>query len=150
MTVEENRTQLHVDIEHVKNEIDNIQKLISKLDITIDKMSDIATDISKLLAVQEVRMTAVEKSTTDNSIRLSRSIEKSSVDFREVYEKLQIIESRIDEKIENRRHSNAIVIKELEKKVLQNEKFLWVFSGAAVVIGFLVSKLSNILPRLFM
>jgi len=60
----ENSVETEVAI--IKRDIEQLNTVIGKLDLTIEKLSDIATSINRMLAVQESRVDSQEKSLSQN------------------------------------------------------------------------------------
>ena len=47
-------------------DVEQLERIVEKLDSSIDKLTEVSANISKLLAVQEQRMNNIEKDTDQN------------------------------------------------------------------------------------
>jgi cell division protein ZapA (FtsZ GTPase activity inhibitor) len=122
-------------------ELKSLERIVEKLDDSIDKLTEVSSNISKLLAVQEQRMNTIEKDTDRNQddIRhiygkldtmtkdLSDKIDQSMKNSAEGHERIMI---RVDEKV-----------KALDARVKVLEVWRWLVIGGALVVGYLVNKL---------
>lgn len=53
MPFEEESTNIHTDIAVMKKEVEGLQKVVEKLDVTIDKLSDLTTSLDKMVLMQQ-------------------------------------------------------------------------------------------------
>lgn len=140
----------------LETEVAQMSELFTKLDTTIDRMTDISNSINQMLVVHEQKIQQNAEDTED----LFHLTEKRRI---ENDEQLRELHSRITTNgKETRQEMNANVIKimhaiseikdvmlerekvirneqsDLEKRINDLEKKNWFFMGGAAVIGFLV------------
>ena len=53
MAFEEESTTIHTDIAVMKKEVEGLQKVVEKLDVTIDKLSDLTTSLDRMVLMQQ-------------------------------------------------------------------------------------------------
>jgi hypothetical protein len=127
--------------------------LVDRLDTTIDKLTEVSTALSQLIAVHESKLSAQEvitKQTTD-------LVEKRRI---EMEEKLQFLHARISSgekelgtKIEDQYDELMVEIKEmraesvsqhnaLSDRITSMEKWHWIVVGGAVVVGTFISQVN--------
>lgn len=131
-------TDLQTEIALVKRDIDQLNTVIGKLDLTIEKLSDIATSINRMLAVQETRVDSQEKSLSQNveiiHDRISDHREEVSVEIEKSHSKIMSeIKALRNDQQEHHKHMN--------ERLNKLEQWRWTVIGGAVVIGYLASKL---------
>lgn len=136
----------------VKTNVDQMAMLVDRLDIAIEKMSEVSTSITQLLAVHDTKITTQErqleevfglldKRRDENELR-SQTLHKRISDLREdmsrdnkeqhseMLKEMKNISRRMDETIER-----------LDSRVTTLERWKWIMMGGAVVIGFLLARL---------
>ena len=122
-------------------ELKSLERIVEKLDDSIDKLTEVSSNISKLLAVQEQRMNTIEKDTGRNQD-----------DIRHLYSKLDIMTKDLSDKIDQSMKNSADgherimlrvdeKVKALDARVKVLEVWRWLVIGGAVAIGYLVNKL---------
>ena len=128
-------TQLQV----LKNEVEQVASVNTKLDNAIDKLTDISGGIKSMLAVHEEKLSKQEE--IDKAIfnlLENRRVESDS--------KFEDIHSRLNKSVENLREEVELSEKRLMceiKSLASNldgrigvfEKYRWIIIGAAIVLG---------------
>lgn len=138
------------DISYLKQDMAKVGLLVDRLDVTIDKLTEVSTNISQLLAVHETKITSQEvliKQTTD-------LMEKRR---QETEDKLQLIHGRIssgekelESKIDSQYDEIMKELKDMRKESSEQhstlssritllEKLVWIAVGAAAILGALIS-----------
>lgn len=133
-------------VSYLQQDMAKVGMLVDRLDTTIDKLTDISTNISQLLAVHETKLSAQEII----SKQTAELVEKRRV---ETDEKLQTLHGRISsgekeltEKIDNQYDDIISELKEMRKesteqhnklsaRITTMEKWMWTVIGGAIVIG---------------
>lgn len=143
--------ELNLQVAQLRNDMAQINVLVDRLDITIAKLTEVSTSVSQLLAVQGNRLDQQEKSSNQIAYLLEKRKD-------EMLESLEILHKRINttekdyqadiEKLEEKilveikgiREENKHMHAALNKKIVELEKWMWVVTGGAAVVGFLLSK----------
>lgn len=123
------------------NDVEQLERIVEKLDSSIDKLTEVSANISKLLAVQEQRMNTIEKDT-----------DRNQDDIRHIYGKLDLmtkdLSDKIDQSMKNSAEGHERImlrvdekIKGLDARVKVLEVWRWLVIGGALAIGYLVNKL---------
>lgn len=136
---------VRTDVEILKKDVQNVQGLLSRLDLAIDKIADASNGISKILAVHENKI----RETSDSLVERKRLAEKE----------VELLHKRISEKdaetkaFAEERHASLMEFLEdhderstaamlsLDKRVVSLEKWKWAVVGGATVVGFLLAKM---------
>lgn len=93
----------------LEEKVFNMVEVISKLDDTIDKLSDLSVSVSKMLAVHEEKLEFARESAAETA------------------KDIQDLESRVEEKLEN----NSSRIRSLERR-------MWMGLGVILAVGILL------------
>ena len=133
-------------------DIKALEKIVEKLDDSIEKLTEVNNNIGKLLAVHEERMNNIEKQTdrADDDIRDLH--EKINTLSRDLMEKMDSLDDSFDKKMAKQAESSTKQhldiqrgvenkIDNLAERISQLEKWKYFVIGAAAVIGYLVKYL---------
>ena len=133
---------LKTDIEVLKISMSQMSTLISRIDMTIDKLSEVSNGINRMIAVHESRLSQQEDITRE----IFNIIEQRRVEFNTAMNKLK-------EDIEtDAERSHEVLVKKIDDltesvEVLNRWRYLVV--GAAVAVGAILSeKLPTVLKIL--
>ena len=128
-----NVTDLRVEIEGIKKDLQNVSNINERLDTAIEKLTDVSSSIKSMLAVHEEKITKQEK--TDDIIFekiKDRADEIDSV-YRELQREINQVERRLLIEIKALRN-------DIGSRVSMLEKLRWILLGATIVIVFLLTK----------
>jgi ABC-type transporter Mla subunit MlaD len=122
------------------NELEQLERIVLKLDDSIDKLTEVSANISKLLAVQEQRMNTIEKDT-----------DRNQDDIRHLYGKLDSVTKTLSDKIDESMKNSSIGHEKIQKALdekLENydnrikvlEMWRWLIIGGAFAAMWFVNK----------
>jgi DNA repair exonuclease SbcCD ATPase subunit len=137
----------------LQRDVAQIDTLVERLDITIEKLTEVSSTVSQLLAVQGSRLEFQEKvqerlekmfeerrGETEKNIKdLYVRIEKVDKDLQEDMEQTY---SKIAEKIEQHRKESTEQHKVLNDRITRMEKWMWMLIGGAVVLSTLFNHIN--------
>lgn len=158
-----NNSKLQDEVSNLKSDMSKVGVLVDRLDTTIDKLTEVSTSISLLLAVHENKITSQE------------TILKQTVDLveqrrKETEEKIQLVHDRVSDldkkfgqKLDNQHRELMAELKQMQinstkqhqqiddtlgVRISRIEKWMWGLIGAGLVIGFLFEKviIPTVLP----
>ena len=123
------------------SDVEQLERIVEKLDHSIDKLTEVSSNISKLLAVQEQRMNNLEKDS-----------DRNQDDIRHLYGKLDDLSknlcAKIDQSMKNSAEGHEKImnkvdekVKALDARVKVLEVWRWLVIGGALAIGYLINKL---------
>ena len=127
------QTEIKVDIESLKKDIENINNIQGRLDTAIDKLTDVSTSIKSMLAVHEEKIQRQEQ--VDDIIFRKLKERDSEVDdiFRALQREMDQVEKRLLNEIRSLRN-------DLTGRVGVLEKYRWIILGGVLAIGWVLSK----------
>lgn len=144
-----------IEIELLKKDVNIITNLCEKFDQTIDKMQEIASNLSKMVSLQEQRIESQEAVTKEvQSILEMRRIEHNN-DIKELHSRITTVNRELSDKIED---TERTILKELHdmREELKTDKTtfadrlgkveIWKYTmvGALMVITWIAAKVDII------
>ena len=134
-------TEIKVDIESLRKDIENVNTINGRIDTAIDRLTDVSTSIKSMLAVHEEKITRQEKIDEVIFDKLKDRADEISDVYRELKKDVEMSEKRL-----------LIEIKSLKNNIGARvgvlEKYRWIIIGGAIVIGWILSK--NFMPIIHM
>ena len=137
----ENITDIKIQLESLRKEVENVNTINSRIDTAIDKLTDVSTSIKSMLAVHEEKISQQEKidEVIFNKIR-ERADEIERVN-RELTDHINLTEKRLLNEIKSLRN-------DIGDRVGTLEKYKWLILGGFISVGWILSK--NLMPLLHM
>ena len=134
-------TEIKVDIESLRKDIENVNTINGRIDTAIDKLTDVSTSVKSMLAVHEQKLDQSEKvdEVIFNKIR-ERADEIERVN-RELTDHINLTEKRLLNEIKSLRN-------DIGDRVGTLEKYKWLILGGFISVGWILSK--NLMPLLHM
>lgn len=136
----------------IESEVEVLKSVVTKLDASIEKISQVSSDIGKLLAVHEQRIDQLEKTDSRRMDDIKEIHSRITTGNRELMDKIDDMESKIYERMtksaeaatnQHKDIQNEISaeIKGLETRIDTLERWKWTMLGGAAAIGYLISHL---------
>lgn len=125
--------------------IEVCEKRLDRLEDAIEKLTEISSDLNKMLAVQEQRLSQQEKSISGVEISLEKRRIELDEKLNEVYRTMREEDKNIISKLEDIRIEHAKQHEELSDKINYIQKIMWTYMGAFSVILFLISNGSKVI-----
>ena len=148
------------DIENLKTEIALLKKdaktgelIHQRLEIAIDKLSEIVISCKQILAQQEQKLQKAEQTDDDIFVTLESRRKEWDSDLKELHSR---ITSNTRELRDNQYNLEAKLLNEirmvrtqLSERVGVLEKWRWLIIGGSIIIGLLISNPESMLMQLF-
>jgi hypothetical protein len=134
-------TEIRVDIESLRKDIENVNTINGRIDTAIDKLTDVSTSIKSMLAVHEEKITRQEKIDEIIFEKLKDRADEISDVYRELKKDVEMSEKRLLIEIKSLKN-------DIGARVGVLEKYRWIIIGGAIVIGWILSK--NFMPIVHM
>jgi len=129
---ENGHTDIKVQIEGLKKDIENAQNINQRLDTAIDKLTDVSTSIKSMLAVHEEKLQRQEQI---DEVIFDKIRERGS-EIDQVYRDLQKEITGVEKRL-------LVEIKSLKldigNRVSMLEKYKWIILGGSIVVGWILS-----------
>ena len=134
-------TEIKVDIESLRKDIENMGTIHNRLDTAIDKLTDVSTSIKSMLAVHEEKIARQEKIDEIIFDKLKDRADEISDVYRELKKDVEMSEKRLLIEIKSLKN-------DIGARVGVLERYKWLILGGAIVIGWIMSK--NLMPLIHM
>ena len=134
-------TDIKVDIESLRKDIENVNTIHNRLDTAIDRLTEVSTSIKSMLAVHEEKITRQEKIDEIIFDKLKDRADEISDVYRELKKDVEMSEKRLLIEIKSLKN-------DIGARVGVLEKYRWVILGGAIVVGWIMSK--NLMPLIHM
>ncbi len=129
---ENGTTDIKVQIAGLKKDIENVNTLNGRLDLAIEKLTDVSTSIKQMLAVHEEKISRQEQIDEIIFEKLKERAGEIDQVHRDLTKEIQQVEKRL-----------LIEIKQLKVdiggRVGTLEKYKWLILGGAIVVGWILS-----------
>ena len=131
--MENGTTDIKVQLESLRKDIESVNSIQGRLDTAIDKLTDVSTSIKSMLAVHEEKIQRQEQI----DVVIFNKLKDRADEIDNVYRDLQREISQTEKRL-------LIEIKSLKNDIGSRvgvlEKWRWLILGGAIVIGWVLSK----------
>ena len=143
-------TELETKVEILRKELDNQKRIYNRLDVAIEKLTDVSNSIHRMLAVheekiakQEEKMLQTETERDNRGTELSKRIDA-------LHNRLtDTVKEIIDSNLEHHRDLNKRIERisySISSRVGVLEKWRHIIIGSAIVVGFILNKFISFSP----
>ncbi len=140
---------LHQTVENLKHDMTKIGVLVDRLDITIEKLTEVSTNVSHLLTIQGSRLEYQEKNHDRLQLLIEErrretgdSLEKLEKKIEKVEEEAQAAISDTEETIISKLGSLETLVRDQSTKITKIEQYLWIGMGVIAVILYVLDKIN--------
>lgn len=126
-------TDIKVQLESLRKDIENSTSIQSRLDTAIDKLTDVSTSIKSMLAVHEEKIQRQEH--VDDIIFDKLKARQDEINHiqKDLTDRIELSEKRLLCEIKTIRN-------DIGDRVSMLEKWKWLILGGSVVVGWILSK----------
>lgn len=135
-----------------ETDLEVLKVVVSKIDESLDKMTQVSTDLGKIIAVHEQRLSRLENDHEDRDQDLKVLHKRITELFGDMSDKLHAMEDRLDLKYQkqqiNAQAQHNEIQKELQKDISELsqrlralENWRWWMMGIGVGFGVVLAKL---------
>ena len=133
MINENGTTDIKVQIEGLRKDIESVNHLNTRLDTAIEKLTDVSTSIKSMLAVHEEKINRQEQ--IDEIIFDKLKERANEIDMLQQHFKQEM--ASVERRLLNEIKSIKL---DIGARVGILEKYRWIIMGGAIVVGFILSK----------
>jgi len=140
--------ELETEVKLLKKELQDQAKIHSRLDIAIEKLTDVSNSIHRMLAVHEEKISRQEESIIEAEQKLEVRRSELSVKIDELHSRIttntkEIMTAAASQHTQQNREIQKIK-DELAARVGVLEKWRHVLIGCSIVAGFILHKMVNL------
>jgi septation ring formation regulator EzrA len=142
--------KLAEDVSYLSRDMAVVNTLVGRLDTTIDKLTDISSSVSNLLAVHETKLSTQEiiskqlsdlvearRVETDDKVQLLH--ERISSGERELKESIDDQYDELMKEIKEMRAESTVQHNTLSDRITAMEKWMWTVIGGAAIVGGIIT-----------
>jgi DNA repair exonuclease SbcCD ATPase subunit len=140
--------ELETEVKLLKKELQDQAKIHSRLDIAIEKLTDVSNSIHRMLAVHEEKISRQEESIIEAEQKLEVRRSELSVKIDELHSRIttntkEIMTAAASQHTQQNREIQKIK-EEITARVGVLEKWRHVLIGCSIVAGFILHKMVNL------
>ena len=129
---------INTEVALLKKEVSDIKVIFSRLDIAIEKITDVSSCVNRMLAVHEEKIANAEEAQM-------RANTEFTHDIKELHSRVTSNYKELTEMITMQHKEQALHIQQLQNdlngRVGILEKWRWLIIGGAIVVGFALQKM---------
>jgi len=131
---------LETEVKILKKELEDQKKIHDRLDIAIEKLTDVSNSIHRMLAVHEEKLSRQEESIESRRVEISSQI--SELHSRVTTNTKEIMTSATAQH-DNQNKEIQKIREDLNNRIGVLEKWRHVLMGCSIVAGFILHKFMN-------
>ena len=142
--------KLSEDVSYLSRDMAVVNTLVGRLDTTIDKLTDISSSVSNLLAVHETKLTSqeiiskqlsdlVEARRVETDDKLQILHERISSGERELKENIDDQYDELMKEIKEMRAESTVQHNTLSDRITTMEKWMWTVLGGSAIVGGIIA-----------
>jgi gas vesicle protein len=129
---------LSTEVELLKREVGSMNVIHGRLDMAIEKLTEVSNCINRMLAVHEERISQQEESQ-------HRAAQEFTSDIKELHSRITTTTKELiaTSTQQHKEHTEAIqrLRDDIARRVGVLEKWRWIIIGGSIVFGFVIQKL---------
>lgn len=118
-----------------------LQAVVYKIDNTVAEIAKASTDITRLLSVHDARILNLETGSKETITDVRDLYKKMNEDTKEIVEKLEDMEERIELKLKEHADKSMTQHKSISDRLTVLENWRWLIAGGCIGFGFLLNHL---------
>ena len=131
--MENGHTDIKVQLESLRKDIENVNSIQGRLDTAIDKLTDVSTSIKSMLAVHEEKIQRQEQLDDVIFTKLKERQNETDNIYKELKSDIELSEKRLLCELKSIRN-------DIGSRVGILEKWKWLIMGGSIVVGWVLSK----------
>lgn len=144
--------RLAENVSSLQQDMAQVGALVDRLDVTIEKLTEVSSTVSQLLAVQGNRLEFQEKVAEKLQDLVEKRRQETDTSIKEVYNRVEKVEKDLQKDIDDNqvevikeikdlRTEGQNQHKEMNDRIGRLEKWMWTLGGAAIIIAVLFNKI---------
>ena len=129
---------INTEVALLKKEVSDIKVIFSRLDVAIEKITDVSSCVNRMLAVHEEKIANAEEAQ-------SRANTEFTTDIKELHSRVTSNYKELTDMITQQHKEQALHIQQLKNDLNSRvgilERWRWLIIGGAIVIGFIIQKM---------
>ena len=128
---------INTEVALLKKEVSDIKVIFSRLDVAIEKITDVSSCVNRMLAVHEEKIANAEEAQSRANIEFTN-------DIKELHSRVTSNYKELTDMITQQHKEQALHIQQLKNDLNSRvgvlEKWRWLIIGGSIVVGFIIQK----------
>ena len=128
---------INTEVALLKKEVSDIKVIFSRLDVAIEKITDVSSCVNRMLAVHEEKIANQEEAQ-------SRANTEFTNDIKELHSRVTSNYKELTDMITQHHKEQALQMQQIKNDLNSRvgilEKWRWLIIGGSIVIGFIIQK----------
>ena len=128
---------INTEVALLKKEVSDIKVIFSRLDVAIEKITDVSSCVNRMLAVHEEKIANQEEAQ-------SRANTEFTTDIKELHSRVTSNYKELTDMITQHHKEQALQIQQIKNDLNSRvgilERWRWLIIGGSIVIGFTIQK----------
>lgn len=135
-------------------ELEVLKTVVSKLDTSLEKISEVSNSIGRLLAVHDERIDQLEKSSDKRTDEIKELHSRITTQTREILEKIASLEKNMEDRMRFAADSSKQQHQDIQKQIQADivklddrvgsvERWKWYIVGAGSLLGFIIGNFAE-------
>ena len=128
---------LNTEVALLKKEVSDIKVIFSRIDVAIEKITDVSSCVNRMLAVHEEKIANQEEAQ-------SRANTEFTNDIKELHSRVTSNYKELTDMITQHHKEQALQIQQIKNDLNSRvgilERWRWLIIGGSIVIGFIIQK----------
>lgn len=133
---------LALSVENMKTDMAKIGVLVDRLDTTIEKLTEVSSNVSQLLAVQVSKLEFQEK----EQARLQAMVDQRQKDtdkaIEKIYTRIDEVEEDVKDEILTKLDDISDSLDKQDQRINKLERYIWIAIGIATSISMFLDKIN--------
>jgi len=143
-------SELETKVEILRKELDNQKRIYDRLDVAIEKLTDVSNSIHRMLAVHEEKISRQEEKFIQVEIERDTRSTEISKRIDDLHNRLtDTVKEIIDSNLEHHKDLNRRIERisdSISSRVGVLERWRHIIIGSAIVVGFILNKFISFSP----
>ena len=128
---------INTEVALLKKEVSDIKVIFSRLDVAIEKITDVSSCVNRMLAVHEEKIANQEEAQSRANIEFTN-------DIKELHSRVTSNYKELTDMITQHHKEQALQIQQIKNDLNSRvgilERWRWLIIGGSIVIGFIIQK----------
>lgn len=140
------------DIIGLQKDFSALASIVNRFDMALEKLTELQSGISQILAVQESRLSNQERISEQLKTTIEDRRKESDINFKDLSNKMERLEADIEndankrhdslmEQIKKNNEDPKMLVKELHTRIDKIERWYWISMGVILTVGILIDKI---------
>jgi chromosome segregation ATPase len=143
-------SELETKVEILRKELDNQKRIYDRLDVAIEKLTDVSNSIHRMLAVHEEKISRQEEKMIQTETERDNRGTEISKRIDDLHNRLtDTVKEIIDSNLEHHKDLNRRIERisdSISSRVGVLERWRHIIIGSAIVVGFILNKFISFSP----